>query len=240
MSELHWSDPLEQAVHDYLNGDKKAHILIHSNMADTELVAVSYFFRSYSEMPLLERTALDLCEGKILDVGAGAGSHSIFLQESGEDVTALDIRPGLVDAMKKRNISKVVEADVYEYDKEKFDCLLLLMNGIGFAASFEGVSSFLKHAHHLLNDGGSIILDSSDILYMYEQEDGSVLIDLNEDYYGIVEYNFEYNSVVSDKFKWIYIDISNLTRLANENGFDCELIYEDDHFNYLARLHKLS
>jgi len=230
------TDPLELAFFDYLEGNSKNEIIIHSNKADTETVAVSYFFRTYDEMPLLEQKALTLCSGEILDIGAGAGSHSLYLQQKENNVTALEIRQGLVDIMKLRGVNNLVNSDIFEYKSKKYDTLLMLMNGIGFTENFNGLKKFLNHAKDLLNPGGQIILDSSDLLYLYEEEDGSVLINLNEEYYGELEYTFEYKGVNGESFNWLFIDFSNLSFFAQEAGLDCELVFEDEHFNYLAIL----
>lgn len=236
MKYIETTDPLELAFFDYLDGNMGNEIIIHSNKADTETVAISYFFRAFNEMPLLEQKALALCTGDILDIGAGAGNHSLYLQHKGKNVTALEIRSGLVEIMAKRGVTNLINSDIYKYEEQKYDSLLMLMNGIGFTADFAGLKKFLKHARKLLNPGGQIILDSSDLLYLYEEDDGSVLINLNEEYYGEMEYSFEYKGIRGETFKWLFIDFTNLSFLAQQAGFDCEMVYEDKHFNYLAVL----
>jgi len=188
-------------------------------------------------MPELEKKALHLCSGKILDIGAGSGSHSLYLQENGEDVTALDIKQGFVDVMKKRGVKNVICSDIFDYKGQGFDTLLMLMNGIGFTKNFEGLTVFLKSAKKLLNPGGQIILDSSDLMYLYEEEDGSYAINLNEEYYGEVMYQIEYNNIKGEPFQWLYIDFDNLSLYADQVGFSCEKIFENNHYNYLARLY---
>ncbi|MCB2220005.1 MAG: methyltransferase domain-containing protein [Bacteroidetes bacterium] len=230
-------DPLEVAFTDFFNGDKKASVTIHSDIGDVEEVPVSYFFRTLKEMPLLEQKALDFCKGSVLDVGAGSGCHSLVLKERSLLVTPLEIRPALVEIMKKQGLENAVLADFYRYKNDTFDTLLLLMNGIGFAGNLKGVDLFLKHARKLLKPGGQLILDSSDLMYMFEAEDGSYLIELNRDkYYGEVEYQFEYQGIKGPSFNWIFLDYFTLEQIATENGFRSEVIYEGEHFEYLARL----
>ncbi len=232
-------DPLELAFFDYFNGDKQANILIYNDIGDMENVPVSYFFRSFEEMPLLEQKALELCRGSVLDVGAGSGCHSLVLKDRGLDITSLEIRPALVEIMNKRGLNTAVQADFYNYNDKTFDTLLLLMNGIGFAGNLQGVDLLLKHAQKLLNPGGQIILDSSDLMYMYEEEDGSYLLDLNrEKYYGEVEFQFEYNGQKGKPFDWVFVDYYTLEQMAIENGIRTEIIYEGEHFEYLARLYR--
>ncbi len=229
-------DPFESAFYDYLNGKEDAKVIVHCNKGETEEIAISYFFRDFNKMPEVEKKALSFCRGKILDIGAGSGVHSLYLQNEGFNITALDIKPGFVDVMKRRGIKNTVISDIFNFKEGKFDTLLMLMNGIGFTKNLAGLKNFLLQAKTLLNDGGQLILDSSDLMYLYEDEDGGYSINLNEEYYGEVEYEIEYNNVIGEMFHWLYIDFGNLLEIAEECGFNCEKIIEDNHFNYLARL----
>lgn len=237
MSEITKYNPFEQAFMDYLNGDTQASVIVHNNKGDDEHMKIDYFFRKYNAMPEMERKALKACKGKVLDVGAGSGCHSFYLQQTGFDVTALDIQKGFVEVMKRRGIEKVVEADIRDYTKEKFDTVLMLMDGIGFTETLAGLSDFLQKAKELLLPGGQILLDSADLLYLYEDDDGTYKIDLNEGYYGEVQYQVEYNGKLGKPFPWLFVDYSNLSFLAGQAGFQCEMLFEDEHFNYLARLY---
>ncbi|MEZ5198127.1 MAG: class I SAM-dependent methyltransferase [Bacteroidales bacterium] len=221
------NDPFENAFLDYFSGKRSVEIIIHSNKSDVDGVPVEYFFREFDQMPEIEKSALGHCTGKILDIGAGSGCHSLILQKQGKDVTALDIRQAFVDIMKKRGLNKVVLADIYSYNQNTFDTLLMLMNGIGFTGDLNGLARFLAHSRRLIRPGGQILLDSTDILYLYEEEDGSVMLNLNEDYYGEVVYRFEYNGVTGKPFKWLFVDYSLLSEMAGQAGYNCELLMED-------------
>lgn len=231
------TNPFGQAFLDFLEGKETAEVLVHCNKGDDEIIPVSYFFREFEKMPLLEKKALDLCFGKILDIGAGSGIHSLELVRRGFEVCSLDINPAFGEVMRKRGLRNVIVSDIFDFRNEKFDTLLMMMNGIGFTRNFDGLSQFLKQAKVLLKPGGQLILDSSDLLYLYEEEDGSYAINLNDDYYGEVIYKVEYNDETGDPFPWLYIDYDNLSLIAENSGFRCEKIFEDDHYNYLARLY---
>jgi SAM-dependent methyltransferase len=230
------TDPFGMAFKDYYNGDKSSEIIIHCNKGDDDIVPVSYFFRSKELMPKTELMALDHCYGKVLDIGAGSGSHSLELIKNGFDVTSLDISPDFIEIMKLRGLKNVVHSDIFDFKDVKFDTLLLLMNGIGLVKSINGLPGFLEHAKSLLKKGGQIIFDSSDLLYLYEDDEGNYNINLNDEYYGEVEFVVEYNGIKGKAFNWLYIDYDNLSSIAAEAGFRSEKLYEDDHFNYLAKL----
>lgn len=211
-------------------------IQVEMDIAEEDTLAPSYFFRNFEQCPQLEQAALRLARGKVLDVGAGAGSHSLYLQNQGLDVTALDISPHSVEVMKKRGLSNVRLANFYDLPKESFDTLLLLMNGIGLVQTLDGFEAFFLKARTLLAPKGQILLDSSDLIYMFEQDDGSYLIDLNDKYHGEVEFNLSYKGVSGQPFNWLYVAEDLLQDAAEENGFNCEIIQQGPHYDYLAKL----
>ncbi|WP_439882412.1 class I SAM-dependent methyltransferase [Pontibacter sp. MBLB2868] len=229
------NDPIGSAVLDFIAGDVNTEITVESNLTEDDFIPVSYLFRKEDEMPEMELLALDMCKGAILDIGAGAGCHTLALQDRNLQVTALDISGGAVEAMKQRGVKQVMHRSVYDLEG-KFDTLLMLMNGIGIAGDLQGLERFLEHAKTLIQPKGQILLESSDILYMFEEEDGSVLLDLNAGYYGEVKYNMKYKTQESGWFNWLFIDPEILEDYAGKHGFDFKVLFEGEAGNYLARL----
>ena len=189
------------------------------------------YFRTEEQMPDLELIALNNCCGKVLDIGAGAGSHALILQELGLAVTALDISELAVTIMLQRGVKYAIAKDVFDYNTEKFDTLLLLMNGIGLCGTILQLRLFLRHAKTLLNNGGQLIFDSSDIAYLYEGD-----LPDSDNYYGELSYQYVYKGQKTDWFRWLYIDQEKLKAVATEEGWAMEVLYQDDMDQYLARL----
>ena len=110
---------------------------------------------------------------------------------------------------------------------------------ISWRNSFSGliISPFLRQLKRLLTENGQILVDSSDIIYMFdEDEDGGKWIPGNTDYYGELEFKISYKGEMEKPFDWMYIDFNTLQNAASANGLTCELLIEGDHFDYLARL----
>lgn len=230
------NDPFGQAIQDYFNKGKAPDIQVNSNYTENEIVPVSYLFRDEKQMPEIEKRAFKKCKGKILDVGAAAGCHSIILQKKGFNVTALEKSELSADVMNKSGIIKVINADIFEYTEKQFNTILLLMNGAGIGGTVAGLNKLLLHLKTLLLPGGQILIDSSDIKYLFEEEDGSLWVDLaNEKYYGEMEYDVTYKKL-NEKFSWLYIDFDKLTKVANEAGLQCNLVAKGPHYDYLAQL----
>ncbi|MCY1723108.1 methyltransferase domain-containing protein [Prolixibacteraceae bacterium Z1-6] len=230
------NDPFGEAIQTYLSKGKAPDIQINSNYTENETIPVSYLFRNEKQMPELEKLALKKCKGKILDVGAAAGCHSIVLQKKGFSVTALEKSELAVEAMKQHGIVKTVNADIFDYNDGTYNTILLLMNGAGIGGTMDGLRKLLQHLKTLLPDDGQILIDSSDIKYLFEEEDGSLWVDLaNNKYYGEMEYEVTFKKS-STKFKWLFIDFENLTKIASLAGLKCHLVAKGDHYDYLAQL----
>jgi len=230
-------DPIGMAVLDYLDGKTETNIIAACSVAEDDIIPPSYFFRTYAKTSELERLALHHVVGKVLDIGAGAGCHSLYLQEKGFDVTALDVSPGAVKAMERQGIKQAHHADVMQWQSGPYDTLLMLMNGIGLVETLNGLVKFLTHAKKLLKPGGQIILDSTDVLYVYQLPDGSVKLNLAANYYGEVTYQVTYKSASSKPFGWLYIDQWMLTQHTAREGFGTEILHTQDDEHYLARLY---
>jgi SAM-dependent methyltransferase len=231
------SDPLGQAIYNYSFLNDNTPVNVQSTVVEDEELPPDYFFRKHNDMPRLERIALKRSKGKILDIGAGAGCHSVYLQKAGNDVTALDVSQLCCEVMTKRRIKKVINSDIFSLSGQRFDTLLLLMNGVGIAQNLEGLKKLLEHLKNLIEPGGSILLDSSDLIYLYEEEDGSVLFDINSaKYYGEIEYQIKYKNIRGETFSWLFADNVILFEIAEQAGFKSRVIEYGPHYDYLAEL----
>lgn len=229
-------DVMGLALANFIKGEGKSTLNVICDKAEDETYDLAYFFRSYEEMPETEKQAIDLVNGKTLDVGCGTGIHAKILQDKGIEVKAIDISPYAVQLTKEKGVNKVSCENFYEIEDEKYDTLLFLMNGIGLIENLDGFADFFKQCDVLLTSDGQIIFDSSDLIYLLEEEDGSYQVNLNDAYYGEVEFQVEYDYLKGEPFPWLFIDFENLAFYAEQCGFKAELIYEDEHFNYLGRI----
>ena len=230
------NDPMGHAIHDFYHTGKAAKLRVFSSMFYEDEIPVKTLFRSFDEMPSLEQKAIELSRGKVLDVGAGSGCHSVILKERGFDVVAIDISQLSVDVMKERGLNAMNVNFFDETFVEKFDTLLFAMNGIGIVGKVERLELFFRSARRLLAPSGQLLLDSSDISYVFMDDDGSMDIDLAAGYYGEIDYKMRYKNISGEPFDWLYIDFDTLSMYAEEHGFKCEMCVEGEHYDYLARL----
>jgi SAM-dependent methyltransferase len=228
-------DLFGNALLDYQSGNYSEDLITSTNISDEDSLPLPYLFRDYIKMPRLEQKALQLSKGSILDVGCGAGNHSLWLQKKGFNVKAIDSSIGAVEVSKKRGVLNV-ELKPLLAESAIFDTILLLMNGTGIFQELSQVSIYLEHLKSLLKPSGQILIDSSDIAYMYNDDDGGSWIDLNSGYLGELHYYLSYKGEQEIPMKWLYLDFETLKMACLSVGLTCEKVKDGDHFDYLARL----
>lgn len=232
------SDPIGQAILDYAKLRKPFDIIVSSDLCDDDIIPIEVLFRNESQMPELELCALDQCKGHVLDIGAGAGVHALALQDRGFKVQAIDVSLGAVAYMSQNGLNAQC-IDLYKLPTSRtYDTILSLMNGMGLAKSLENLDVFLKKIYELLSPGGRFIADSTDVKYLYEDEDGSYWLDLNAAYYGNFKFKMQYKKISGPEFEWLYIDYDTLHEHALACGFKCRRAFAVED-NYLAILEKI-
>lgn len=227
-------DPVGAAILDYIKTRKPDDIIVSSDICEDDVIPVEVLFRNQIEMPDLELMALESCKGKVLDVGAGAGAHSKELIDRGLDVDSIEISDGAVEYMKSIGLN-ARKINFFDLKNDKYDTILMMMNGIGIAGKLSNLENTLLQAKSLLQPGGKILCDSSDIKYLYEDEDGALWVDLNSEYYGNFRFQMKFKKEKGPWFDWLYVDFDNLFNAAKNVGLKAKKILDqDDH--YLAEI----
>ena len=249
-----------RAIAEYWKNKTAERLRVFSPMFEEDEIPLSTLFRSYEDMPEIERKALDMAKGRILDVGAASGCHSLVLQERGLDVTAIDISPLSVETMKERGVKKVLEQDFFTLEgqtmeqrepssllewpsrdrvrRSQYDTILMLMNGIGIVGTLERMPEFFKQLDTILASGGQVLCDSSDISYVFETEDGIIELPDDMGYYGEHSFRMQYKDTIGEPFDWLYIDADTLKEKAGRYGYAVEVVAVGEHYDFLARITK--
>jgi SAM-dependent methyltransferase len=229
-------DLFGQALYDYWTNNQPEDMITWTHLTEPEILPTAYLFRTYEKMPESEQIALQQAKGKVLDVGAGSGTHSLFLQNKGKDVTALERSPVSCRLMQDRGVKNIVEEDFFKYQTtQKYDTLLFLMNGVGIVQKARYLNRLFIKIDELLSPEGQALIHSSDLKYLYQTETGYLMP--KNDYYGDVKFFVSYKNRV-ESFEWTYIDENTLRIFARQNGFKVEKIYESKMDDFLLKLNK--
>src|SRR5690606_2167201 len=231
-------DLFGKAMLDYIQNNQPENLITETNISEADEMDVSYLFRSFNEMPKIEQKALKLSKGKVLDVGCGAGSHSLYLQENGYKVKSIDISQNAIKTCELRGVKNTEVIDILDLENnEQFDTILLLMNGTGIFKRLKNIDTYLSKLKSLLSKDGQILIDSSDIIYMFdEDEDGGKWIPMYGDYYGELTFNISYKGEKEEPFNWLYLDYNTLQNACIAQNLKCELVLEGDNYDFLAKI----
>lgn len=231
-------DIFGNAIKNYFHEGDRQDIIVHSPDFDDDVIPVHYLFREYREMPPLEQKALEECSGKVLDVGCGAGSHALYLQNKKQlEVTGIDSSEGAIEICRLRGLKDARKMLFEDFEEAGFDTILLLMNGTGIVGQMKNLDGFFRKLKELLSPGGQVLIDSSDLSYLFDpDQDGGIWVNPSEGYYGELTYSLSYKDQTSSEFNWLYMDFNSLHLAASRNGFRCKLLQEGEHYDYLAKL----
>ena len=229
------TDIFGKALKTYFLDPENQNITTWTNLTDEDDVPLSYFFRDFEKMPSIEKKALELARGKILDVGCGTGSHSLYLQNlCNHNVTALDVSEGAIYVAEKRGVKKTKHISIWDFEETGFDTILLLMNGMGIGKTIAELPKLLKHLKKLIATEGKILVDSSDLIYLFDEED-IALWKKDKTYYGEVDFGIRFQGK-SEEFPWLYIDPKTLEEVSKSCGFQFKIIEQGENFDFLAQL----
>jgi SAM-dependent methyltransferase len=229
-------DLFGQAILDFYTQNNPQPLYTETSISEVDEMDVAYLFRTFKNMPKLEQKALQLAHGRVLDIGAGAGCHAVYLQQKGFEVTALDHSAQAIETCRLQNINHCIQSSLLEFQPEtQYDTLLLLMNGTGIFGRLNQTALYLQKLKSLLNPGGQILIDSSDLIYMFDEDDDGGRWIPDHGYYGELEFTLTYKGQ-KEQFPWLYLDYNTLQNAALANGLQCELIIEGKNYDYLARL----
>ena len=218
------NDPMGRAIADYHKHGKAGRLHVLSPVFEDDEMPLTTLFRTYNDMPEIERRAIDLA--------AGAGCHTLELQQRGIDVTAIDISPLSVQTMKQRGVKNAIVQDFFTMRDVQFDTILMLMNGIGIVGTLKRMPEFFRVLDQILAPGGQVLCDSSDISFVFEDNMP------HSDYYGEQQFTMHYKDTRGEPFTWLYIDPVTLKQQTARHGYTAEIVATGTHYDYLARITK--
>ncbi len=234
-------EPQGLALLAYFEGDNDAELIIRRDDGLEDPLRVSHFFRDPAEFTEIERTALNLCTGHVLDAGAGTGLHSLVLQQKGLLVTAIDISPQAVATMTGRNVKHVHCEDIFDFHGGLFDTILMLGHGIGMVETIAGLDRFLSHTRGLLSDKGQVLLDSVDVRltdnlrHLAYQEANR----RSGRYIGEIRMQLSFKGRNGPLCGWLHVDAQTLKERAKASDWKCEVLLQEESGHYLAKLTKI-
>ncbi len=240
----HSTEPYGSAIKQcYTQPDVPVSMKVHIKNVATHEVDVHMFFEQPEEFLEIDRIAYQLCRGRILDIGAGVGRFALPLQKQGLTVCAMEELPQAIAIMQERGVQDICSMELDDFldqsiVNEKFDTVLMIMNGLGIVGTFDKLALFLDKIKPFLKPDGQILADSMSV-NLSKVNDFSKHIEIQKmdgKYPGEVQLKFEYQGVLGSDVAWLHIDEIALASLAEKTGWVSDVIYRDDDGTYLTRL----
>ncbi|MHA1234748.1 MAG: class I SAM-dependent methyltransferase [Promethearchaeota archaeon] len=197
-------DLFGRVLYDYwVKGDKSSTLYFRENKKKKFPVEISRYFRSYEDLSNIEKKAISLSSGRILDVGCATGYHVPALMEQGE-VDAIDISDYAIKVAKENGIENCHVGDIFKYKPyKKYNTITLFENNIGLAGTVSKTRKLIKVLGRLLKEDGQIICE---IVRTRTVDTWTVLL------------TPLWDGVVGKSFKWLHFSVNFLSRMAEKYG----------------------
>lgn len=221
--------PLEDAFARWLAGEADASVTVYSDAGAPDPLRVAWLVDR--EPGPWERRVLTEARGSVLDVGAAGGALAAALEGAGHRVTALEILPSAVAAMRRRGLRDVRLSSLEGLaHHERYDTVVSFMNGTGLAGTLSRLPGFLQALADRTAAGGTILIDSTDPADWPVPEDGRAP--------GEVHLQLEGPEGRAPPLPWLYVSPATLAEAAAAVGLTCQVDGSDDEGRYLARLRR--
>ena len=125
---------------------------------------MDFYFKEYDKFPESEKKALRYAQGKVLDIGVGAGRTALYLQEKGHEVLGIDISDGALDVCRSRGVRWLENMNACDLrlKKDSFDTAIAFFNNFGLCGNMESVGRMLEKLHRIVKDDGLFLAESLD------------------------------------------------------------------------------
>jgi SAM-dependent methyltransferase len=235
------AEPLAVALLDHHRDGRPRRVkALRADGVEFEIETEEYFTLE-GELAELDRQALALARGRVLDVGAGAGRHALALQAKGCEVVAIDVSPTCVALCRERGVRDARELDVMtlaggacEDIAEalgRFDTIFFGMQTLGVAGGVVPLGRLLAGLRRLLLPGGAVIADSSELRVAWEGDEAD-----RSPTRGEIVLSTRYRGLRGEPFPWLYLAAEDLAAIAREAGFEIETSGRVSSGEYLALL----
>ena len=226
----------------YYRGSKAPHS-IHRDDGLVDEVSFDTYFSEYESWPWYEKEALRYVKGKILDVGCGAGRHSLWLQKKGFEVSAIDISPMAVEVARLRGVKdcRVMSALELSFDPNSFDTVLLFGNNFGIAGNITNTKKMLRILYRITTKNGQIITTCRNP-FATDKPIHLRYHELNRNRgrpAGQITIRIEYKGELSDWFELLMVSPQEIDGIVKAANWKIKKVFEGENGIYAAVLDKL-
>lgn len=203
----------------------------------------SVYFADFKKWLKQEKEAIEFVKGKVLDVGAGAGRVSLYLQKQDFDVLAIDNSPLAIKVCKKRGVKKAKILPFEKIEKLKpaiFDTIIMFGNNFGLFGSPKKAKKLLKKLHQISSPEALIIAESND---PYKTKDPAHL-----SYHkfnkkrgrmsGQLRIRVRFRNYIGDWFDYLIVSKKEMRKILKDTGWRIKKFIDSGKSSYIAIIEK--
>lgn len=235
----------QQLLAQYYSREATAEIIERDDLyIDTGSDAGTYF-SEYRQWSPLEKRAVKLAKGRVLDVGCGAGRHALYLQEKGSDVTGIDNSPGAIKVCKLRGLKKAMVRPIDEIDKFKvnsFDTIQMFGNNFGLFGNRKNARKILKKMARITSPEARIIAET---LNPYKTDNSFHLPYLRANRRrgrmgGQIKMRVRFGKTIGEWFDYLFVSPVEMQEIIGDSDWQIEEFLDAQEANYIAVIKKKS
>jgi len=234
-------DAFGQALYAYYTRGINFLLAIRDDGFVSDAGGVKVYFDEYEKWPVREKRALKFIKktDKVLDIGCGAGRHSLYLQSRGIDVTGIDNSPLAVKVCKLRGLKKAKALGIEDVEKKSgcFDVMLLLCNNFGLLGTEKRAKKLLKKFYKITPPGARIITESYDSNTAFFRD----YREFNRKrgrHPGAFRVKLSYGRYETDWFEYIRVSVRELGAVLKDTGWKVSKVFPTKDYSYVAVLEK--
>jgi cyclopropane fatty-acyl-phospholipid synthase-like methyltransferase len=180
--------------------------------------------------------------GRVLDIGCGAGRHSLYLQQQGFDVLGVDMSPLAIEVCQRRGLKQAQVRSITQVSPKLglFDTILMLGNNFGLMGSFRRARGLLKRFHTMTSQQARLIVESNDI-YQTTDPDHLAYQEFNRQRSrlpGQIRMRVRYKKYVMPWFDYLMVSQEEMKAILAGTGWEVKQFIDSEKAAYMAILEK--
>ncbi len=236
-------DAFGQAVYDFYLGEPVLEIIERDDDDISASQNTAAYFAPHTEWPSDMQEAIQLAQGRVLDVGCGPGRVALYCQEQGLEAVALDISPLAIKTARLRGVKDARVLSITQASRKGlgiFETIVMFGNNFGLFANPQRAKWLLRRFYGMTTANGRILAQSRDI-YQTDKPENLAFHERNRKLgrmAGQIRLRVRYKTIIGPWFYYLMVSPNEMAEIAAGTGWQISKIILGEGERYTAVLEK--